>query len=227
MKRSTLLALLALGSFIVSCKKESNNTSNGSNVSYQLLAADRSSQLGGTTMEGSTLRTDATINWTSGFANVNELKFEAKNKDNDISYRSGTDRRIDLFNPTATAGTILIPSGTYDQVKFKLELAPMNNEPALELDGNYNGTPVILRVSQPIEIKGSQKNVTVTDNNGYTAITDLDLSTLLNEVSANALNNATRTNGQIIISSSSNQNIYNKLVGNLRDHENECRWKHD
>jgi len=225
MKRNTLLALVALGSLIVSCKKENNNTSNGSNVSYQLVAADRSSTLGAVNTESSTLQTAAAINWTSGFANVTELKFEAKNKENDISYRSGTDRHIDLFNPIASAGTILIPSGTYDRVKFKLELAPTNNEPALELEGNYNGTPVILRVSQPIEIKGAQQNVTVTDNNGYTAITDLNLSTLLNNVSANSLNNATRTNGQIVISSSSNQNLYNRLVGNLRDHENECRWK--
>ncbi len=226
MKLHSFLAATAICALLASCKKE-NNSTGGSNVNYQLTASDLSSLPGITASDNSTLRTDATITWNSGFANVTELRFEARNKDNDITYRSKTDRRIDLFNPGTSAGSILIPSGDYDQVKFIAALAPANGEPALQLTGTYNGTPVILEVSQPIEIRGVQKNVTVTDNNGYTAITNLDLSNLFADVPSGMLNNATRTNGQIIISSSSNQNIYNKLVKHLREHDNECHWKHD
>lgn len=226
MKLHSLLAGAAICSLIVSCKKEAVSE-DGSNVRYQLLASDRSSAAGAANLEGSAFRTEATITWNTGFANVTELKFDAKSRENDISYRSRSDHRVDLFDPSPSIGTVLIPSGDYDQVKFKIGLAPANGEPALELTGDYNGTPVVLRVNQPIEIKGAQRNVTITDNNGYTAITDLDLSTLFNDVSANALNNATRTNGTIILSSSSNQSIYNKLVRNLRERDNECRWKKD
>ena len=226
MKLHFLLAAAALSSLMFSCKKE-NAASSSSNVHYQLTATDRTSSVGAANSDGSGLRTDATITWNTGFANVTELKFEAKNRESEISYRSKTDHRVDLFNPSPSVGTILIPSGDYDQVKFKIGLAPANNEPALELTGNYNGTPVILRVTHPVEIKGAQRNVTITDNNGYTAITDLNLSELLNDVSAHDLNNASRTNGQIIVSSSSNTNIYNKLIRNLRDRDHNCRWKKD
>jgi hypothetical protein len=226
MKLHSLLAGAALCSLVFSCKKE-NVSDDGSNVRYQLLTSNSSSSVGAANSDGSSFRTDATITWNSGYANVTELKFEAKSRENDISYRSRTDHRINLFDPAATLGSILIPSGEYNQVKFKIGLAPTSTEPALELAGNYNGTPIVLRVTQPIEIKGVQRDVTVTDDNGYTAITDLNLATIMNDVSANALDNATRTNGQIIISSSSNSNIYNKLVRNLRDRDNECRWKRD
>jgi hypothetical protein len=224
MKRCSLLAVVALGSLFASCKKE-NNAQDGSNVQYQLMASNRSSLLGVASQDGSIQRTDATITWTSGFANVTELKFEARNRDNEIMYRSKTDRRVDLFNPSPSIGSILIPSGDYNQVKFRVGLAPANNEPALELTGSYNGTPVVLRVSQSIEVKGMVRDVTITDNNGYTAITDLNLSDLLNDVSGNALNNANRTNGQIILSSSSNQGLYNRIIRNLREKDNEGRWK--
>lgn len=226
MKQHVFLALTAISSLLFSCKKESTPDSpSSSSVSYQLRTSNSSSVIGRTDGEASTFRTDATVTWTSGFANVDEIRFEAKSKENEISYKSKTDRRIDLFGNAMPIGDISIPSGEYKEVKYRFGLAPVNGEPALELVGSYQGTPIVLRVSNPFEIKGKQKNVSITDNSGYTAITNINLSYLMKDISASALNNATRTNGQILISSTSNTSLYNKLLKNLRDLEDEGEFR--
>ena len=57
-------------------------------------------------------------------------------------------------------------------------------------------------------------------------ITTINLSLLTTGVSELMLNNAVRTNGTIIISSTSNANIYNIILNNLHDSD-EVEFEHD
>jgi len=57
-------------------------------------------------------------------------------------------------------------------------------------------------------------------------ITTINLSLLTTGVSELMLNNAVLTNGTIIISSTSNANIYNIILNNLHDSD-EVEFKHD
>ncbi len=68
-----------------------------------------------------------------------------------------------------------------------------------------------------MEIETEKENVVITDNNSYTALTTLNLSLLTRGITESMLNSATRTNGTILISSTSNTNIYNIILKNLED----------
>ena len=61
-------------------------------------------------------------------------------------------------------------------------------------------------------------NVTVLANNGYNALTTLNLSLLTRGITQTMLDNAVKTNGTILINSLSNVDLYNIILNNL----NEC-----
>ena len=60
-------------------------------------------------------------------------------------------------------------------------------------------------------------NVTLLSNTGYHALTTLNLSLLTRGISQAMLDNAAKTNGAIVISSSSNVDLYTIIFNNLRD----------
>lgn len=209
----SIIIVIALLLF-VSCNKK-NNSDNPSGIKYKLQTINRTSIVGRIAA--------GNIQWTSGYGNATEIKFEAESNNHEVEYKSSTPQRIDLFNGIATLGNITLPPGTYDEVEFKVELSASGNDAALELKGNYTSgntiTPVIFRVNSQLEIETEKKNVVVTDNNNYTALTKLDLSSLTRGVTESMLNSAVRTNGTILISSTSNANIYNIILKNFQEND--------
>jgi hypothetical protein len=161
-------------------------------------------------------RTNATITWDSGFVNANEIKFEAKQNGQETEFKSTVHKHVDLFGTLSTIGTISLPTGTFDEVEFKIEAAPNGNEPAFQLNGTINGVPVILKVDNSIEIKSEQSQVTL--SGADIALNTITLSQLTNGLSTADFTNATQTNGMIVISSSSNKNLFDAIVANFRTH---------
>jgi hypothetical protein len=123
---------------------------------------------------------------------------------------------VDLFGTLSTIGTISLPTGTFDEVEFKIEASPNGNEPAFQLNGTVNGVPVILKVDNSIEIKSEQSQVTL--SGADIALNTITLSQLTNGLSTADFTNATQTNGMIVISSSSNKNLFDAIVANFRTH---------
>ena len=115
----------------------------------------------------------------------------------------------------------LLPAGSYKEVEFKVELNPTATEPALSLNGTYTSTgpaiPIIFRIATPLEIETEMNNVTVLANNGYNALTTLNLSLLTRGMSQTMLDNAVKTNGTILINSSSNVDLFNIILNNLKE----------
>ena len=164
-----LIASAAL--IMTGCKKDNNDPSG---ITYKLQTSNRTTYVA---------RVEAgNIQWTSGFGNASEVKFEAKGTNGEIEYKSSTQQHINLFSGISTLGNLTLPAGTYREVEFKVELNPTPTEPALELAGTYTSTgpatPVIFRVSSSLELKTERNDVTITTNNGYSALTTLNLSLL-------------------------------------------------
>ncbi len=215
----TVALILVATLFIVSCKKESSSPLG---ISYQLQTKNRSSVIG---------RVESgNIVWTSGYGNATEIKFKSKGANGKIEYKSNLQQRIDLFSSISTLGNITLPPGSYQEVQFDVELNPTATEPALVLNGTYTSTgtatPVTFLVSVPLEIETEMNNVTVSANNGYQALTSLNLSLLSRGITQSMLDNAVRSNGVILISSSSNVDLYNIILNNLKDSD-EIEFKHD
>ena len=206
--------------FFVSCKKSSTNSVSG--IKYNLQTTNRSAII--------TRITAGNLQWVSGYGSATEIKFEAENNNHEVKFESNTPQHLDLFSSIITLGTITLPPGTYTTAEFEIELTPTGTDAALQLNGQFTSgsvtTPVVFIVNSPLEIKNEQNNVVVTDNNSYNALTTINLSLLTTGVTEAMLNNAVLTNGSIIISSTSNTDIYNLILNNLGDSDN-VKFDHD
>jgi hypothetical protein len=233
-----LSAAVALSLLTGSCSKDNgtvNPDMNGTNtgtgtgneqtgMSYQLRAVNTTGSMNQRTTA------NGTIQWTSGYAYPTQIKFEAKQQNSKIEYKSTNNSRIDLFSPVATSfGSFMLPAGTYKEIELKVKLDNVGNEPALFLTGNYmnNGVviPVIFRVDDKLELKTELNDVTIDNTSSIAAITNLDLATYTNGITDEMIRNAQLTNGTLIISENSNRNLYNIIMSNLSGKRHKCSFK--
>lgn len=199
-KLLTVAAISLLG--LSSCKKD--NVAADAGFTFQLTTANPTSTIA---------RVTATVTWQSGFVNANLIKFEAKQGANQVEFKSNVQRHIDLFALPTDIGNISVPAGTYDETEFKIFIAPNSGEAAFQLQGTVNNTPVTFKVDNSNLIKAEQHQVVLSGSN--VALTTLDLSGLTQGVSAADFASATQTGGTIVISSSSNVNLYNAILNNI------------
>lgn len=211
------LLVMAVSALILlpGCKKSSSSVAANSAMQFQLKVANPLVVVNRLAGPGS-------IAWTSGTAAATQIKFEAKQNTSQLEFKSADLQQIDLFaSVLAGMGNITIPAGTYTEVEFKIELDQNGSNPAMELDGQYtNGTgtvtPVIFTLNTLFELKAEQSNVVVDGTTSITALTTLDLSFISNGITQAILNGAAITNGKIIISATSNTNVYNIITNNLQ-----------
>ncbi|TKB99000.1 hypothetical protein [Pedobacter cryophilus] len=219
----TSLILFGLGSILAACNKN-DSVGGGGEVKYQVkptgysaTVASSSSGSGLVAVVGSS----NSLNFTSGFLNVNEVDFEAENKTVEIEYELKGISNVDLFNLSPILGSVQIPEGTYDEVELKLVLKKStDNTIPLTLKGIYKNeagitTPVEFYFNEDYEIEVEAEDVVINSNSDYLGLINLQLNKLLLNVAANDLSLATKTNNTIIISSTSNVNLYNKFKANL------------
>ena len=154
-----------------------------------------------------------------------------------IEYSWRGPRTIDLFDLTSTIGSIELPAGMYEEVSLKVnsEKEDANGLPLpdIYLAGNYTdaaGTvlPIVISVSDPVSFKTEQK---IHDTIISGVATDLSsnieiyLDQLMLQVDIAALDNATLTDGKIVISATINNELYQIIMQNLRrDHG--CKYEH-
>lgn len=205
-----LLTSFIVAFFLFSCKKASRQ----SGIAYQFKTTNPSSALARTQ--------SGTVTWTSGYASSKEINFQAENGSGEVEFKSEALQKIDLFSPLTSLGNLTIAPGVYSEVEFNIELAPTATDAAFELKGDYNGTPVVFRISSALEIKGEQANVTIADEKSYTSVTALNLANLMTGISSANLDAATKdANGAIVISESSNTSLYTIMLTNLQNSEEE------
>lgn len=211
-----------------SCKKE-NNTSGV--VSYQLKPMNYTAALVGTAKGGTAISSVNSITWTAGNIIISEIDFEAKKENLKIEYESKKIVNVNLLNLSSTLGDVSIPYGTYEEVELKLDVKKTESGIApLILTGEYtDGTgvkiPVEFSFNEEIEIKVEAENVIITSAD-YTGMINLQLNKILANVTTSDLSEASKTNGKIIISNTSNSLLYGKIKSNL-DFVADCNFNKD
>jgi hypothetical protein len=216
MKTPKLLLTGAVAMLILaSCNKSGSDTASGnSDMQFQLKATNPLVVVNKPAAPGS-------IQWTSGSAAATEVKLEAKKNGSEIEFKSSLNQQVDLFaSVLANMGNIVIPAATYTEVEFKITLNQNGANAAMELNGQYTSgtgvvTPVVFSLNSLFILKAEQSNVIVTGNNSITTLTTLDLSFVSNGITQAMMNSATITGGKIVISASSNVNLYNIITNNL------------
>lgn len=238
MKRMFLFTTaLALGVTLASCSKndDSYDPSNPSNPSgtggkpqlhYKMTASNTSSGIG----QKSTAA--GTIQWTTAVATPTLVKFEAKQGTSEVEYKSSNTTQIDLLAAQPVSfGNFSLAAGTYNEVELKIQLNRSGSSPAMQLNGTFTSgataIPVTFTVNELTELKTEQHNVTLTANTAFSSVTTLDLSSFTTGVTESLLLAASLTNGTVVISSTSNTNLYNIIVNNFKSETHHHSINHD
>jgi uncharacterized lipoprotein YajG len=234
-----LLAMIIAIAATSACKKDTQD-STSSSLSLKMEALNKNVSL---PVQASGLKSasaTATVVWDTAYMLVSKVKFDAEmesitgHDSLEIEYSWRGPVTINLFDLSATIGSIALPAGTYEKISLKVnsDKEDANGQPLFYLSGVYTneaGTamPLVVSVTDPVSFKTQQKNDTMVAGGSadFTSTIQLYLDQLLLQVDPSALDNAELTNGTIVISATSNKHLYDIILQNLRkDHK--CNHEH-
>lgn len=226
-----------------SCNKDLTDADSktSSAFSFKMHAINKSVTLpvSATGLKSASVNT-ATVVWNEATMLVSKVKFEAEIKSVvtgedslTIEYSWRGPRTIDLFDLSSTIGSIVLPAGMYEKVSLKVnsEKEDANGLPLVYLSGNYTDAagivlPIVISVSDPISFKTEQKNDTIISGitTDLSSNIEIYLDQLMLQVDIAELDNATLTDGKLVISATVNKDLYETILDNLKkDH----RCKHE
>jgi len=225
--RYMIAATIISAALFTGCKKEDSMTGiavqeigNGTtNVTYQLQTLVPPA--------------GSLVKWDKGYATASAILFNGTHYNGEMIVReqfAAKDGKTVVLFGTPVLGSVNVPYNAFSSVSATIQLNPLNENNALFLSGVHyivqtgpsdnpvpiNTIPVQVMISDPIMLGSAWiDNVTI-NQPSYTAILSLDLSQLTNGILPRMLEIATATNGVVIISSTSNQNLYGIIVKNLQ-----------
>jgi len=246
MKRERLLlvSFIALSIGFSACQKESSNSNGTPTLGIQIQALNKSYKLPVSNVgTKSASIVNSSITWDMAEMVVSSVKFEAElkslvsHRDSiEISYKWTGPQLTDLMDNSVTLGNFVLQPGFYDEIEITVKGLKIDagDNPVFLLHGTYakdntTSVPVTVMVDQDIMFKSEKDSVEVTDVNdpGFTSIIQLYLDQLMLKVQPSALDNATLTDGAIVISAQSNKEIYWIIMSNLvRNHHLEHRHEY-
>lgn len=214
--------MLVAGLSLSSCTKE--NAGADGKLSYHVKPANFTASIG-PSVSGSGLvvavNSNSSLTWTSGNVNVSEIDFEAKSKNAEIEFELKQAFNVDLFNLSPVLGSVTLPDATYEEVELKLALRKSATSAVpLTLKGSYTDgsgtkTPVEFYFNEDIEVEVEAENLIVSGTNDYLGLINFQLNKFLTNIISADFSGAAKTNGVIVISSTSNIELYAKLKSNL------------
>jgi hypothetical protein len=159
---------------------------------------------------------------------ASEFEFEAEKENNNnqadtthVQYEAKGPFKIDLFAAPAPLASLILQAATYDQVQVEIQgVKSTTGDPNFYLKGTYKNvmgivTPVIIQVNETFDIE-SDINKWPAQAITYTSLVKIHLDLLLQNITPALLDNASQTSGTIVISSTSNTNIYQLITANFR-----------
>lgn len=192
----------------------SKTTANQPQLSYQITIIPTS--------------VSSTIQWSAGYMSASAISLDGylvNDAISKVSFGATVSKTIDLFAPSVI-GYLNVPPGKYDNLTFGIKLSPETitntSQPnAFYLTGavaiSNMKVPVQLMVQQPTNLSAAWANSALMDVGlAYTPQFVLNLNTLTAGIDNNMVNAATITDGTLIISGSSNANLYQVVVNNLQ-----------
>jgi hypothetical protein len=242
-KKTLILLTVALG--LYSCQKGNapQPSTKATQLSFGLKATNASIPVMGTTRRafGPTMNaatgavTTPVIKFTAGTANIAKFKLEAKKGNTSIEVQTKNLMNVDLFAINPAVITAKLDTGTYKELEIRVELAQTadTTKIPLTLKGSFIAAdstvvPIKFDINQNLTIKAEANNIVLHNSTDLASIVMLHLDRVVAGITASDLNAAKRTNGVIVISSTSNINLFNKLKVNVENSgDTEVKEDHD
>jgi hypothetical protein len=224
LKRSLIFLMAVLS--VYSCKKGNtpSPSTKASQVAFGVKAVNSSTMLAAFSAKStlSSVATTPVIQFTAGVANIAKFKLEAKTANSSIEITTKNLMNVDLFALNPSVVTATLDTGTYKEIEVRVELAQSADTSAipLKLKGSFTAsdgtvTPVEFDINENLTIKAEAANVILHNTGDLSTIVQLHLDKIVAGITAADLNAASKTGGVIIISNTSNVDLFNKIKFNV------------
>lgn len=223
MKRLTFITalwLMVLGT--VGCNKKDSTAE--AKLSYSFGVSNLSATLGATAATSAiptAAGTSGSINWTSMSLNIAKIVFNGSHAGKSVAFESKNLNSINPLQAGILSGTISIPAGVYENIKFGVSLTENATVPTITLNGTYieaSGTqiPVSVQFTQSQLLNFEAKRIEVVEGE-YVANANIKINLLVTGLTRSDFGQTTRTgnNNAIVVSSTVNRPLYEKLMANL------------
>lgn len=227
---NSFLFSIAAAILALSCQKDSIDSGNpidqtSTSLDIKLQASNTSFSLQKATSA------NPSLTWDSSYIVVSKIEFEAEKKDSlsqasmEINFEWKGPKTIDLFSLDAFVGSISLPPGVYHEISVKLESrrSDAGVSPVFFVAGSYTNAggsviPVVVFVNEDFEIRAKQEGFLLDASaDDYTTLIHIHINLLMSGITTTDLENASQTDGTIVISASSNSDLYEKIYANLAD----------
>lgn len=226
MSFKSILTLLTISGVILfsGCEKNSATPDAGAGstkIGFGVMADNRTTSLSAVNPNQVGTFSVSAVTWTSGEANIFKFKFEAKKGLTETEIETSQLQNVNLFALSPALISATIDTGTYREIEVKLMLKESTTAAMpLFLKGTFTtgagvAVPLELTINENLEIKVESENVVVDNSTNVQSLVSLHLNRLLTGISSATLDEATRTDGKILISRNSNISVYNKIKSNL------------
>lgn len=235
MKRERLLFFVFVASAVgfFACQKDnsSSSASGPSTLGIKIQALNKSYSLPVNSELKSASLASSSITWDTAQMVVSSVKFNAElksivtHRDSiEISYKWTGPQVTDLLDTTISFGNFILQPGFYDEVEISVygSRTDANGAPVFYLHGTYakndtTSVPVVIKVNEDVAFKTEKDSVEITnaDQVGVTSYIQLFLDKLMVDVQPSFLDNAKLTDGEIVISATSNRELYWIIRRNL------------
>lgn len=223
MKRSILYATyLSLFLFALGCKKDGEKDAT---LSYSLSAINMSASLSATASASGlpvAAGTNGSINWTSASFNISNASFSANRGGTVITLESKNINWVNALRPDSLSGKITIAPGVYEAIKLKLTMTESATLAPFILNGTYtelSGTkiPVIIQINRSQLAEFETQRFEVATGGQYVAKVVFEMNGLVKGLTASDFGQTVRTgaNNTILVSSTVNKPLWDKLVSRL------------
>lgn len=234
---AVVLAVLTMGFY--ACQKEDSDKTGSSDLGVRMVALNQSYNLpvSGVNTK-SAVAESPYVSWEIVDILISSVKLEAEmeslitGRDSiEIEYKWNGPQRVDLLDSTIIFGNFILQPGYYDEIELKVkgEKEDAGSEPVFYMSGNYTNAagetiPVVVEVYRDIEFKTEKERVEVSEDDLEIISTiQVYLDRLMAGISPEQLDNATLTEGVLVISEDSNRDLFYRMLEKLEE-DRSCRY---
>ncbi|GAO27753.1 hypothetical protein [Geofilum rubicundum] len=209
-----MAAIVLAGFSFTSCEKDDDNNPNG-NITLKVNTTSTSS----VNLKSSVAANDLVFN--SGTITIREVVFDGEVGVNSVSRTISQIADINYATGTVSPGVVIeVPAGDYTGVNLGIELQDDGSDPSVVIEGTYTNsseeiTPIRFEFNSGEVFEANAASVTIEAGSDLVGKITFDAISWFSTVTPDELDNATLTEGTIIVSETKNSDIFDKVADRL------------
>ncbi len=214
-----LVALVAFATLTSACKDDNSNTDAEVRYSFEVVKTSGQSKA----TQGLAETSSSHLRFTDGYITIREIVFDGDivgGKSVSITHEQVAEIDVATGNTTPSLETIQIPAGTYTSVNLGIELQDVNDQPQVVIEGFYTDTsgsevPLRFEFNSGEVFEANASEIQLTEDRVATAQIKFDPIFWFSTITTEEFEDAVRTNGVIIVSETSNADIFSTVADRL------------